>query len=56
MLAEKTAVCQLVARLSVGVKQNQNGHYINLFDLAPAVSADGVLGAFHDLPALPGDG
>ena len=30
---------------------------MDLFDLAPAVSAEGVLGAFHDLPApaLPGD-
>ena len=28
---------------------------MDLFDLAPAVSAEGVLGAFHDLPSLPGD-
>ena len=32
---------------------------MNLFELAPAVSTEGVLGAFHDLPSLPtedGDG
>ena len=27
---------------------------MDLFDLAPAVPAEGVLGAFHDLPSLPG--
>ena len=32
---------------------------MNLFELAPAVSTEGVLEAFHDLPSLPtedGDG
>ena len=28
---------------------------MNLFELAPAVSTEGVLEAFHDLPSLPGD-
>ena len=55
LLAERSAGCQLVARMNVGIKQNKKGHYVDLFDLAPAVSAEGVLGAFHDLPALPGD-
>ena len=29
---------------------------MNLFDLTPTVVAEGVLGAFHDLPSLPGHG
>ena len=56
LLAQKTSACQLVARMSVGVNKSGKAHYVDLFDLAPAVSADGVLAAFHDLPALPGDG
>ena len=55
LLAQRTSACQLVARIGVGIKKNGKAHYVDLFDLAPAVSAEGVLGAFHDLPSLPGD-
>jgi hypothetical protein len=54
-LAEKTAGCQLVARMTVGTNKVGKSQTVDLFDLAPAVSAEGVLAAFHDLPALPGD-
>ncbi len=54
-LAEKSAGCQLVARMNVGTSKAGTSQYVDLFDLAPAVSAEGVLGAFHgDLPALSG--
>ena len=53
-LAQKTSACQLVARMGVGINKSGKAHYVDLFDLAPAVSAEGVLGAFHDLPSLPG--
>ena len=55
LLAQKTSACQLVARMGVGINKSGKAHYVDLFDLAPAVSAEGVLGAFHDLPSLPGD-
>ena len=55
LLAQKTSACQLVARMGVGVNKSGKAHYVELFDLAPAVSAEGVLAAFHDLPSLPGD-
>ena len=55
LLAQKTSACQLVARMGVGINKSGTAHYVDLFDLAPAVSAEGVLGAFHDLPSLPGD-
>ena len=54
LLAQKTSACQLVARMGVGINKSGKAHYVDLFDLAPAVSAEGVLGAFHDLPSLPG--
>ena len=53
LLAQKTSACQLVARMGVGIKKSGKAHYVDLFDLAPAVSAEGVLEAFHDLPSLP---
>ena len=55
LLAQKTSACQLVARMGVGINKSGKARYVDLFDLAPAVSAEGVLGAFHDLPSLPGD-
>ena len=55
LLAQKTSACELVARIGVGINKSGKGHYVDLFDLAPAVSVEGVLGAFHDLPSLPGD-
>ena len=55
VLAEKTSACQLVARVAVGINKSGTAQYVDLFDLAPAVSTEGVLGAFHDLPALPGE-
>ena len=55
LLAQKTSACQLVARIGVGINKSGKGHYVDLFDLAPAVSVEGVLGAFHELPSLPGD-
>ena len=54
LLAQKTSACQLVARMGVGINKSGKAHYVDLFDLAPAVSAEGVLNAFHDLPSLPG--
>merc|ERR1739836_303397 len=56
LLTQKTSARQLVARMGVGINKSGKAHYVGLFDLAPAVSAEGVLGAFHDLPSLPGDG
>ena len=41
--------------MGVGINKSGKAHFVDLFDLAPAVSADGVLGAFHDLPSLPAD-
>ena len=55
LLAQRTSACQFVARMGVGVNKSGKAHYVDLFDLAPAVSAEGVLAAFHDLPSLPGD-
>ena len=55
LLAQKTSACQVVARMGVGVNKSGKAHYVDLFELAPAVSAEGVLAAFHDLPSLPGD-
>ena len=55
LLAEKTYAYPLVARIGVGVHKSGKTHYIDLFDLASAVSAEGVLTAFHDLPPLPND-
>ncbi len=52
--AQKMSACQLVARMGVGINKSGNAHYVDLFDLAPAVSAEGVLAAFHFLPSLPG--
>ena len=54
LLAQKMSACQLVARMGVGINKSGNAHYVDLFDLAPAVSAEGVLAAFHNLPSLPG--
>ena len=54
-LAHKTAGCQLVARMTIGANKNGTAHHVDLFDLAPAVSAEGVLDSFHDLPSLPGN-
>ena len=56
MLEQKTSACKLVARMAIGINKSGKAHYVDLFDLAPAVSAEGVLGAFHDSPALPGHG
>ena len=55
LLAQKTSACQFVARMGVGINKTGKAHYVELFDLAPAVSAEGILAAFHDLPSLPGD-
>ena len=54
-LAEKSALCQLVARMTVGTNKVGKAQTVDLFDLAPAVSAEGVLAAFHELSSLPGD-
>lgn len=54
LLAQKISACQLVARMGVGINKSGKAHYVDLFDLAPAVSAEGVLAAFHNLPSLPG--
>lgn len=54
LLAQKSSACQLVARMGVGINKNGNAHYVDLFDLAPAVSAEGVRAACHNLPSLPG--
>ena len=54
LLAQKTSACQLVARMVVGMNKSGTAHYVDVFDLSPAVCAEGVLGAFHNLPALPG--
>ena len=43
LLAQKTYACQLVARMGVGINKSGTAHYVDLFDLAPAVSAEGVL-------------
>ena len=55
LLAHRTSACQFVARMGVGINKSGKAHFVVLFDLAPAVSADGVLGAFHDLPSLTAD-
>ena len=55
LLAHKTSACQFVARMGVGMNKSGKAHFVDLFDLAPAVSADGVLAAFHELPSLPAD-
>ena len=55
LLAQKTSACELVARMGVGINKSGKAQYLDLFDLAPAVSAEGVLGAFHNLPSLPGN-
>lgn len=54
LLAHNISACQLVARMGVGINKSGNTHYVNLFDLAPAVSAEGARAAFHNLPSLPG--
>lgn len=54
LLAHKISACQLVARMGVGINKSGNAHYVGLFDLAPAVSAEGVLAALHNLLSLPG--
>ena len=55
LLEKKAAACQLIARMGVGLNKSGKAHYVDLFDLAPAVSAEGMLAAFHNLPALPGN-
>lgn len=54
LLAQTISACQLVARMGAGINKSGNAHYVYVFDLAPAVSAEGVLAAFHNLPSLPG--
>ena len=59
LLVEKTSACPFAARMAIGMNKSGNGHYVDLFDLAPAVSPEGLLVAFNDLPSLPteeGDG
>ena len=56
LLAQKTSACQLVARMGVGINKSGKAHYVDLFDLAPAVSADGVMAAFNGVPSLPSGG
>merc|ERR1712217_648493 len=41
--------------MCVGINKTGKAHNVELFDLAPAVSAEGMLAAFHGLPSLPGD-
>ena len=55
LLAQRTSACQFVAHMGVGVNKSGKAHYVDLFNLAPVVSAEGVLATFHDLPSLPGD-
>merc|ERR1712026_563430 len=55
LLAQKTSAWQFVARMGVGVNKSGKSHYVDVFDLAPAVSAEGVLAAFNQLPSLPND-
>ena len=55
LLAQKMSACQFVARMAVGMNKSGRGHYVDLFDLSPAVSADGVLESFREMPLLPGD-
>ena len=45
LLAQKTSACQLVARMVVGINKSGKAHYVDLFDLAPAVSRTTVLPA-----------
>ena len=56
MLEQKTSACKLVARMAIGINKSGKAHYVDLFDLAPAVRSDGLLAAFHELPSLPGEG
>ena len=59
LLVQKTSACPFAARMAIGMNKSGNGHYVDLFDLAPAVSPEGLLVAFNDLPSLPteeGDG
>ena len=52
LLAQKTSVCPLVARMAVGINKNGKNHSVDLFDLSKAISDQGVLTAFHDLSLI----
>ena len=54
LLAQKMSACPLVARMGIGTNKSGKAQDADLYDLAPAVSEEGVLSAFHDLPSLPG--
>lgn len=54
LIAQKSSDCHLVARMGVGINKSGITRYVDLFDLAPAVSAEGVPAAFHNLPSFPG--
>lgn len=54
LLAQHISACQLVDRMGVGINKSGNTHDVDLFVLAPAVSAEGALAAFHNLLSLPG--
>ena len=43
LLAQKTSACQFVARMGIGVNKSGKAQYVELVDLSPAVSAEGVL-------------
>ena len=53
LLAQKAAVCPLIARMAVGINKNGKNQSVDLFDLSSAISKDGILTAFHDMPSPP---
>ncbi len=49
-LAEKTACCELVARMTVGTNRAKDIQTVDFFDLAPAVTDEGAIASFQYLP------
>ncbi len=52
-LYDKCVGCQLVARMSIATNKKGDSQTVELFDLTAAISADGAMVAFQDMPVMP---